>query len=119
MMAMALRPKFSSYNDGVVSIYREKDRRSNFGAKQNVKVLDDLQFIAKLAFSQLSKRQEDVEFAEQQSFTLSLKIKTRFIKGVDNKCKAVIGNMMYDISYIDTTKTEQFLYMQEVCALDD
>lgn len=115
---MAQRPKFARYNDGVVSIYREKDRRSNFGAPMNVKTLDDMQFIAKLTYAQQSKRQEDMEFAEQQSFTLSLKIKTRYINGIDNKCKAVIGNTLYDIQYIDTTKTEQYLYMQEVGALD-
>lgn len=111
---MQKRPEFARYNDGVVYLYRDTDRRSNFGAKLNVTSVDDLQFIAKLSYAEQSKRQQDVDFANQQGFSLDLKIKTRFIKGVDNKCKAVINGHLYDISYIDTTKTDAYLYMQEV-----
>jgi len=111
---MQNRPKFARYNDGVVSIYRETDRRSNFGAKLNASSLDDLQFIAKLTYAEQSKRQQDLEYAEQQGFTLTLKIKTRFIKGVDNKCKAVIDGFLYDVSYVDSTRTELFLYLEGV-----
>lgn len=111
---MRERPKFARYNDGVVSIYRETDRRSNFGAKLNAVTVDDLQFIAKLTYAEQSKRQQDLEYAEQQGFTLTLKIKTRFIKGVDNKCKAVIDGFLYDVSYVDSTRTELYLYLQGV-----
>ena len=111
---MQKRPEFARYNDGVVHIYRETERRSNFGAKLNATALDDLQFIAKLSYAEQSKRQQDIEFANQQGFSLELKIKTRFIKGVDNKCKAVIDGILYDVSYVDATKTELYLYMQEV-----
>lgn len=108
------RPKFERYNDGMVSIYREIDKRSNFGAKMNAISLDDLQFVAKLAYSEQSKRQQDMEFAEQQGFSLELKIKTRAIKGVDNKCKAVIDGYLYDVSYVDATRTDLYLYLQGV-----
>lgn len=111
---MQKRPEFARYNDGVVYIYRDTDRRSNFGAKLNVTTIDDLQFIAKLTYAEQSKRQQDIEFAQQQGFSLELKIKTRYIKGVDNKCKAVINGYLYDIDYVDATKTELYLYMQEV-----
>lgn len=111
---MDKRPKFALYNDGVVSIYREKEKRSNFAAKMNVKALDDMELIAKLAFAELSKRQEDAEFAESMQFSLDYKVKTRFIKGVDNKCKAVIQGYLYDIKYIDATRTELFLYMEGI-----
>lgn len=111
---MQNRPKFAQYNDGVVNIYREKEKRSNFGAKINAVSLDDLEFVNKLAFSETSKRQQDLEFAEQQSFSLDLKIKTRSIKGIDNKCKAVIDGYLYDVSYVDATRTELYLYLQGV-----
>lgn len=111
---MQNRPKFARYNDGVVFLYRDTDRRSNFGAKLNAKSVDDLNFIAKLTFAEQSKRQQDLEFAEQMGFTLELKIKTRFIKGVDNKCKAVINNYLYDVSYVDATRTELYIYLQGV-----
>lgn len=111
-------PKFSRFNDGVASFYREKDRRTDFSAKRNVSTLDDMDFIVKLAFEEMSKREQDMEFASQNDFTLSLKIKTRLHNGVDNKCKAVIGGYLYDVSYIDKTRTEQFVYMEEVKPLD-
>lgn len=109
---------FSKYNDGVVSIYREKPRQTDFSAKQNVSAHDDMDFIVKLSFEELSKREQDLEFAQQQDFTLSLKIKTRLVKNVDNKCKAVIENYLYDISYIDKSKDELFLYLEGVKSLD-
>lgn len=108
------KPRFALYNDGMVSIYREKEKRSSFSAKINAVSLDDLEFIAKLAYAETSKREQDLEFAEQHSFSLELKVKTRFIKGVDSKCKAVINGKLYDIAYVDTTRTELYLYMQEV-----
>lgn len=110
--------KFSTYNDGVVFIYREKERRSDFNAKKNVSLLDDMTFICKLDFAEASKREQDLEFASQNGFSLSMKIKTRFVKEVDNKCKAVIDGYLYDVSYIDKTRTEMFLYMEGVKPLD-
>lgn len=111
---MQQRPKFARYNDGVVFIYRDTDRRSNFGAKLNAKTIDDLNFIAKLSYAVQSKRQQDMEFAEQMGFSLETKIKTRFIKGVDTKCKVVIDNYLYDVSYVDATRTELYFYLQGV-----
>ena len=110
--------KFNTYNDGVVHIYREKERRNDFNAKKNVSILDDMTFICKLDFAEASKREQDLQFAEQHDFSLSMKIRTRFIKEVDNKCKAVIDGYLYDVSYIDKTRTEMFLYMEGVKPLD-
>lgn len=110
------KPKFSRYNDGVVSIYREivEERKTDFSAKRNVQTLEDMEYIGKLAFEEASKREQDLEFAEQHDFTLSLKIKTRLVKSVDNKCKAVIDGYLYDISYIDKNREEMWLYLQGV-----
>ena len=111
---MQNKPRFSIYNDGMVSIYREKDRRSNFSAKINAVTLNDLELVANLAYAETSKREQDLQYAQQQGFNLSLKIKTRYIKGVDNKCKAIIDGYLYDVSYLDSTRTEMFLYLQGV-----
>lgn len=113
------KPKFSRFNDGVVHIYREKDRRSNFAAKENVSTLDDMEFIAKLDFEESSKREQDLAFAEQAGFSLSLKIHTRFLAAVDNKCKAVIDGYLYDVSYVDKTRTDMYLYMEGVKSIAD
>ena len=113
-----MKPKFSRYNDGVISIYRAKERRTDFSAKKNVSVLDDMDFVVKLAFEESSKREQDLDFAEQQGFSLTLKIKTRLVKCVDNKCKAVIDGYLYDIQYIDKTREEMWIYMEEVKKID-
>ena len=108
------RPKFARYNDGVVSVYREKDIRSNFAAKVNAKSVEDMTFIAKLAYAEQSKREQDLTFAEQHGFSLSLKIKTRYVKGIDNKCKCVIDGYLYDVNYVDATRTELYLYLEGI-----
>ena len=113
-MAMMLRPDKHCFNDGVVQVYREVDLKTDFSAKRNVHSLDDMRLIAKLDFAEQSRRQQDMEFADQMGFALALKIKTRYLRGVDNKCKCVIGDMLDDISYIDTTRTEMYFYLQEV-----
>lgn len=110
--------EFETFNDGVVFIYREKPRETDFNAKRNVSTLDDMDFIVKLNFKELSKREQDLEFAQQNDFTLSLKIKSRLVKDVDNKCKAVIDGYLYDVSFVDKSRTELFLYLEGVKAID-
>ena len=113
-----MKDKFSKYNDGFVRVYREKGRQSDFSAKKNVSTLDDMTFIVRLDFEEMSKREQDLQFAEQNDFTLSMKIKTRYFKDVDNKCKAVIDGYLYDVSYIDKTRTEMYFYLEGVKAID-
>lgn len=109
-----MRKKKDCYNDGVAHFYREADRKTEFGAKQNVRRLENMTFIAKLDFCEQTRRQQDLEFAEQMGFSLSLKIRTRFVRGIDNRCKCVIGDVLYDISYMDATRTELYFYLEEV-----
>ena len=90
------KSKFSRYNDGVVMIYREIPHETDFNAKENVSYLDDLEFIVKLDYEESSRREQDNSFAEQMDFSLSLKVRTRYIAAVDNKCKAIINDYLYD-----------------------
>lgn len=113
-----MKVEFSKYNDGVVRIYREKERKTDFNARQNVSTLDNMTFIVRLDYQEMSKREQDLEFANQNGFSLSLKVKTRLVAGVDNKCKAVIDGYLYDVSYIDKSRTEMFLYLEGVKQLD-
>ena len=77
-------------------------------------MLDDMDFIVRLDYEECSKREQDIEFAEQSGFSLSLKVKTRYMKSVDNKCKAVIDGYLYSVSYVDKTRTEMYLYLEGV-----
>jgi SPP1 family predicted phage head-tail adaptor len=104
-----------TYNSGVVNICEAvAGDTTSFGAKTNINSLDDLTEIAKLNYSELSNRVQDFEFAEQHGFSLSLKIKTRYKSGIDNKLKALINNYLYDIQYIDKTPKELYFYLEGV-----
>jgi hypothetical protein len=111
--------KLSKYNDGVVRIYREKRKENSFEAKENVSVLDDLEFIAKLDYEESSKREQDLEFANQNNFSLTMKVRTRFLPTMDkkNRYKAVIDGYLYDVQYADITRTEIWWYLEGIKAV--
>lgn len=111
------KPKFKKYNDGVVRIYCAKAKQTDFNAKRNVSALDDLEFVVRLDYGESSRREQDFEFAEQNGFSLTLKINTRAVPEVDNKCKAVIGDYLYDIHLVDRDRTDMWLYMEGVSKL--
>ena len=111
---MPILKSLSTFNDGVASVYRERERVTDFSAKRNVETLDDMDFIVKLAYQESSKRQQDLEFAEQSGFSLSMKIKTRYVPTVRNKMKVVISGMLYDIRYLDKSGREMYLYLEGV-----
>ena len=108
----------TAFNDGIVQIFRQRDRRTGFNARLNPSALDDLEFVAKLAFDESSKRQQDLEFAEQSGFQLSYKVRTRFVPFAEAKMKAVIDDTLYDIAYIDKAGREMYLYLQSVRRLE-
>lgn len=112
------KPEFSRYNDGVVHIYREKERKTDFNAKQNVSTLDNMTPVCRLDYEESAKRVQDLDFAEQNGFSLTMKIRTRYLKCVDNKCKAVIDGYLYDVSYVDKTRTEMWLFLEGVKPID-
>lgn len=116
---MALKAKASTvFGDGVVSIYKERDRKTDFNARRNVVTLDDMEFIVKLNYAEASKRQQDLDFAEQSGFALNYKIRTRHVRSVQSKQKAVINGDLYDIRYVDKTAREMFLYLEFVRPLE-
>ena len=115
---MKNQKKFSKYNDGIVYIYKEKERYTDFSAKRNVSSKDDMDFVVKLAFEESARREQDLKFAEANDFSLTAKVKTRLVKSVDNSHKAVIDGYLYDISHVDKNRTEMWLYLEGVRPLD-
>lgn len=109
---------FPCFNDGVVSIYKAKPKKTDFNAKKNVSALDDLDFLVKLDYEESAKREQDIEFAEQMSFSLSVKLHTRYVPVVNNNCKAVIDGYLYDVKYVDKTRSEMWLYLEGVRSID-
>lgn len=103
-----------SYSDGVLEIYTPKDRLTDFGARRNIESLDDMDYVAPLCFSVQTIREQDYDFAERSSFTISLKVKTPRLDLVESDCLALIGSTLFDVSHVDRTSREMYLYMEEV-----
>lgn len=110
-----MKQKFSTYNSGIVNIVEDKSEPTDFGAPLNTIKASDTKTIVKLAYDEKSKRDEDIQFAESMGRTLSLKIKTRLVKGINTSHKAIIGNTLYSIIKLDhdTSKRELYLYLEE------
>lgn len=116
-----MQQKPPTYNDGIISIYRRK--AEGLTANRNITSLTELDPVIALAYSEMSRRQQDMEFAEQRSYSLSLEVKTQrpvMAKGmVNTSCYAVIGKTLYNIQHLDTNSREYFLYLEKVRELKE
>lgn len=112
---MKKKTEIQKYNDGFVAIYRVKSETSSFGAKLNPEKLSDMEYVAELAYEEMSRRDQDYEFAEMNSRQLSMKIKTPNISGVDKNMMICQNGMLYNIIKMDTDlhKNVMYLYMEE------
>lgn len=109
-MPLKRNRKAQTLADGVVDFYRERsDRKTPFGAAIAPRSADDMDFIARLHFSRESKRERDIDFAEQVGFTLSQKIKCHRVPDIDSGCRAVIDGALYSVAYID--EDDPFMYL--------
>ena len=108
-----------AYPDGVVCFGTVKKEPSTFSAKQNpVKSSDlDLKNCGVFAFENL--REQDIDYAEQMGTTYSLKIRTPKIPGVKADLKAVINGVMYDVSRVDPSAYELYIYLEGGRELDE
>ena len=100
-----------TYNDGFLTVYAEKVREVDFGAKVNVDAVEDMDKVVKLAYREASCREQDFDFAERMSFNLSAKVITHNRPEVTSSHKVVIGDQLYDIEYIDRAKREMYVYL--------
>ena len=115
-----MNKKINNYNDGYIRIYEEIPVKTDFGAKKNIQSRENLNLIVKLAYEECSKRQQDLEFAEANSRSLNIKVKTRFYDNLKNDYKVTIENVLYDIIYIDVDRKnrELYFYLEEVRTLE-
>lgn len=107
-----------TYNDGVLILYEDHAERNSFGARNNEANLEKL---CKLRFQEMSQRQKDLEFAQQEGFSLALKVKTPFCSLVkrNKKFKIIIDTSLYDVSYYDDNKTSLFFYLEYIREVQD
>lgn len=103
-------PKRNSYNDGVMIVVSDKTKPNSFNAKTNSKKIDDFETIKTIFYSEESKRQEDMLFAESMNHKLTLKVKTTLVDGIKNSHKVIINDYVYDIIHTDINKKNHELY---------
>lgn len=110
-----MKTKIPTYNDGMVSFYKRK--KENLTQNRNITSLNELNFMVSLAYSETSRRQQDLEFAEQNSFSLSMKIKTPrppMDPGLNSQCFVVVNQVLYAVQYIDTNQREFYCYLEKI-----
>lgn len=110
------RSRFSTFNDGMLFVCTVVSDQTDFGAVKNATKSSDLKKKLKLAYEEMSKRDEDVDFAESQGHTLSMKVKTRHHDGVTTQNQIIIGKTLYSLYKLDCdrSKQEDYLYLEEV-----
>lgn len=108
--------KISSFNDGFLYVFYQKDEKNSFSAKKNISSKNDMILKNSLFFKYESIRKEDFLFASNNGRKLTLKVKTQLVNGIDSSDKVMIGNTLFDIITIDpdTFNKELYFYLEEV-----
>ena len=110
------KTKFTTYNDGMLYICEGGKKDSDFNVIKNPKTKKDLTKEVKLAYKEMSQRDQDIEFAKSEGRMLSLKVKTRLYNDINRLKLVLIENTLYSIFKldIDRQKQELYLYLEEM-----
>lgn len=110
-----MKSRFDAFNSGVLKVCNAVESTSTFAAVKNITAEDDLTVIYSLAYSEMSKREQDEEFAYSAGHKLDLKVKVRYLKDIDASMRVLIGRRLYSIYQIDgdANKTSLFLYLEK------
>ena len=113
------RKHLPTYPDGIVEVYEDAAGKSSIGAKRNPRSLDELKLVHTLCYSEEGVRESDQALAHQQGVTISLKVRTPYVGGVNAKQKAVVRGRLYDIVRVDPAKrTQLYIYLSGGRTLD-
>ncbi len=115
------KPIHKTFNDGFLQYGYDQIKRD-----ENRKRIGET-FVGegKLAFSEMSARDEDYQMAGYNNASLDLKIETLCPPNLKNvsasKLKCVIDNIKYDVIKVDRDKDKRYLYfyLQKVGVLDE
>ena len=114
-----IKSKFQTYNHGVLYICESVADDSDFRAVRNPKAHGDIVKIQKLDYSEVAKREQDLDFAENAGKTLDFKVKTRYHGSATTDRQVLIGSVLYDIFQVDwdADKTSMYLFLEKVRVL--
>ena len=110
------KSRFSTFNDGVLWVCEPESSVSDFNAIKNTSREDQLEKIEKLVYHEMSKRDQDMEFAESQGRVLSIKVKCKLRPKVNTLHQILIEKTLYSIIKLDEDRSrdEMYLYLEEV-----
>ena len=112
---MKMKNKPRVYNAGVCYTVCENKSPSSFAARENGTTAEDFAELYRLMFADVSIREQDLDFAEAIGRSLTRKIKTPLVGGINARQKVIIGKMLYDIvnADIDRPNSEIYLYLEK------
>lgn len=110
------KKKISSFNDGILEVYKKTSEYKSFSDRKNPKSLVDFEYKKSLYFSLENIRKEDFLFASNRDRNLNIKLKTQLDYTVEVSDKIVIGNHLFDIVNLDPDNfnKELYFYLEEV-----
>ena len=111
---MAVKPYRETFNDGFLSYGHKQTQRSTTGKRIGEAFTEE----GKLAFKEMSCRDQDYHMAGIMGASLDRKVKTRYppsFRAINkNKLKVVINNIEYDVITVDSDGMYLYFYLQEV-----
>ena len=110
-----IKTRFQTYNDGVLYACRPPEEKSSFNAVKNQSEKKDIKKRLKLDYKEMTKRDQDMAFAESFGRTLNMKVKTPLNDDVKSTDEILIGDTLYSLIHIDFNRggKEMYLYMEE------
>lgn len=106
------KPRFTTLNDGVLTVYRDTPARHAKGIDPASTV--GLVQVCALCFSDASVRQEDIERAESAGVRITRKARVRNVPGLSSDMHAAIGGVLYEVVRIDRSGALAYLHLDEV-----
>ncbi|SFA50937.1 phage head-tail adaptor, putative, SPP1 family [Parageobacillus thermantarcticus] len=116
---MAVKPYRETFNDGFLSYGHKQTQRSATGKRIGEAFTEE----GKLAFKEMSCRDQDYHMAGIMGASLDRKVKTLYPPSFrtinKNKLKVVIDNIEYDVITVDSDGMYLYFYLQEVGAINE
>lgn len=114
-------PIHKAFNDGFLRYGHDKVKRDESLKRTGFEFTEE----GKLAFSEMSARDQDYQMAGINNASLDLKVETMRPPSFKNislsKMKCVIEGIKYDVIKVDSDKDKRYLffYLQKVGVLDE
>jgi hypothetical protein len=106
-----MKKRFATYTDGVLWVCEQTVGRSDFGAVKNAREGSDIKQIEKLNYQEMSKRDQDQDFASSQGRTLSMKVRCLLRPWVTKLNIVKIDETLYSIINVDFDRANRVMYM--------